>query len=80
MVPATVSDDVDVEPWIDGGDVTARIVRAIIAACSLRNRRSMLGMMSERQSRRLHESVHLGIAVDTKDGLFVPVLRDAGTP
>jgi pyruvate dehydrogenase E2 component (dihydrolipoamide acetyltransferase) len=30
-------------------------------------------------SRRLHDQVDLGIAVDTEEGLFVPVLRDAGT-
>jgi pyruvate dehydrogenase E2 component (dihydrolipoamide acetyltransferase) len=28
--------------------------------------------------RRVLESIHLGIAVDTPDGLFVPVLRDVG--
>ena len=33
---------------------------------------------AERGGRRLHAAVHLGIAVDTEDGLFVPVLRDVG--
>ena len=33
---------------------------------------------AERGARQRHEAVHLGIAVDTKDGLFVPVLRDVG--
>ena len=77
IVPATVSDDVDVEPWIDRGDVTVRIIRAIVAACS---EEPALNVWydAERSVRQLHEAVHLGIAVDTKDGLFVPVLRDVG--
>ncbi len=77
IVPATVSDDVDVEPWIDRGDVTVRIIRAIVAACS---EEPALNVWydAERGVRQLHEAVHLGIAVDTKDGLFVPVLRDVG--
>ena len=77
IVPATVSDDVDVEPWIDGGDVTVRIIRAIVAACS---EVPALNVWydAEREARQLHEVVHLGIAVDTEDGLFVPVLRDVG--
>ena len=29
-------------------------------------------------TRRLHSHVDLGVAVDTEDGLFVPVLRNVG--
>lgn len=77
IVPATVSDDVDVEPWIDRGDVTVRIIRAIVAACSAQPALNAW-YDAERGGRRLHGAVHLGIAVDTADGLFVPVLRDVG--
>ena len=77
IVPATVSDDVDVEPWIDKGDVTVRIIGAIVAACSEEPALN-IWYDAKRGARQLHEAVHLGIAVDTKDGLFVPVLRDVG--
>ena len=77
IVPATVSDDVDVESWIDGGDVTVRIIRAIVAACAAEPTLNVW-YDAEQESRRLHDAVHLGIAVDTEDGLFVPVLRDVG--
>lgn len=77
IVPATVSDDVDVEPWINKGDVTVRIIRAIVAACSQEPALNA-SYDAERAGRRLHKAVHLGIAVDTQDGLFVPVLRDVG--
>ena len=77
IVPATVSDDVDVEDWIDKGDVTVRIMRAIVAGCSQEPALNAW-FDAERGGRRLHDAVHLGIAVDTQDGLFVPVLRDVG--
>jgi pyruvate dehydrogenase E2 component (dihydrolipoamide acetyltransferase) len=34
---------------------------------------------SKAPARRLHEEVHLAIAVDTEAGLYVPVLRDAAS-
>ena len=74
VVPATVSDDADVGAW-RGNDVTVRLVRAIVAGCA---REPSLNVWydSQSQGRRLHRKIDLGIAVDTEDGLFVPVLRD----
>ncbi|MGH6901017.1 MAG: dihydrolipoamide acetyltransferase family protein, partial [Geminicoccaceae bacterium] len=74
VVPATVSDDADVEAWRDG-DVTIRIVRAIVVG---RAAEPALNAWfdSQNQGRRLHDRIDLGIAVDTEGGLFVPVLRD----
>ena len=74
VVPATVSDDANVEAWRDR-DVTVRLVRAIVAGCA---REPALNVWydSQSQGRRLHRKIDLGIAVDTEDGLFVPVLRD----
>jgi 2-oxoisovalerate dehydrogenase E2 component (dihydrolipoyl transacylase) len=75
VVPATVIDEADVEAWVDGGDVTIRLVRAIVAGCKAE---PALNAWYDSQAggRRLHEAIDLGIAVDTEDGLFVPVLRD----
>ena len=74
VVPATVSDDADVGAW-RGNDVTVRLVRAIVAGIA---REPTLNVWydSQSQGRRLHRKIDLGIAVDTEDGLFVPVLRD----
>ena len=74
MVPATVSDDADLDAWTDG-DVTIRIVRAIVAGCAAEPALNAW-YNSQQQGRRLHQKIDLGIAVDTGDGLFVPVLRD----
>jgi pyruvate dehydrogenase E2 component (dihydrolipoamide acetyltransferase) len=75
VVPATVIDEADVEAWVDGGDVTIRLVRAIVAGCKAE---PSLNAWYDSQAggRRLHDAIDLGIAVDTVDGLFVPVLRD----
>jgi len=75
VVPATVSDEADVEPWIGGGDVTVRLVRAIVAGCAAEPALNVW-YDSQSQGRRRHEKIDLGIAVDTEEGLFVPVLRD----
>ena len=78
VVPATVIDDADVEAWAEDGDVTIRIVRALADACKAE---PALNAWYDpvQQGRRLHSKVDLGIAVDTEDGLFVPVLRDVGS-
>jgi pyruvate dehydrogenase E2 component (dihydrolipoamide acetyltransferase) len=74
VVPATVSDDADIDAWRDG-DVTIRLVRAIVAGCEAEPALNVW-FDSQTQGRRLHAKIDLGIAVDTEDGLFVPVLRD----
>ena len=75
VVPATVIDEADVDSWVNGHDVTIRLVRAIVAGCA---EEPALNAWydAQGQGRRLHAKVDLGIAVDTPDGLFVPVLRD----
>ncbi len=77
VVPATVTEEADIHDWPPASDVTLRLVRAIVAAC--RAEPSLNAWFLGRdQGRRLHEKVDLGIAMDTPDGLFVPVLRDVG--
>jgi 2-oxoisovalerate dehydrogenase E2 component (dihydrolipoyl transacylase) len=77
IVPATVSDEADVEAWLPGSDTTIRLVRAVVAGCTAvpdlnawYDGRTM--------ERRLIKQIDLGLAVDTGDGLFVPVLRNVG--
>ena len=77
VVPVTVTEDADIEDWGDGEDVTVRLVRAVIAGCAAAP--ALNAWFEDDPARRtLHREVHLGIAADTGDGLFVPVLRDAG--
>lgn len=77
IAPATVMDDADIHRWRKGEDVTLRLVRAIAAACKAEPSLNAW-FDSAVLARRLHERIDLGVAVDTPDGLFVPVLRDIG--
>lgn len=73
----TVVDEADVEPWSASGDASVRLVRAIVRACKAEP--ALNAWYDGRAVGRIvHDAVHLGIAVDTADGLLVPVLRDAG--
>ena len=77
VVPVTVTEDADIGDWREGEDVTVRLVRAVIAGCTASP--ALNAWFEDDPPRRsLHRDVHLGIAADAGDGLFVPVLRDAG--
>ncbi|MBC54332.1 MAG: branched-chain alpha-keto acid dehydrogenase subunit E2 [Gammaproteobacteria bacterium] len=75
VVGVTLYDDVDIHAWKQGEDPTMRLVRAIGVAC---REAPQLNAWFDggKLSLRLIDRVDLGIAVDTPDGLFVPVLRD----
>lgn len=77
VVPATITDEVDVEAWSPGTSATVRLVRAICVACEAEPALNAW-LESGATGRRVHNHVDLGIAVDTPEGLFVPVLRNAG--
>ena len=77
VVPATVTAEADVEDWPDGTEVMLRLIQAMAVACQ-----SVPALNAwfdgKSLSRRMHETVDLGIAMNTEDGLFVPVLRNVG--
>jgi pyruvate dehydrogenase E2 component (dihydrolipoamide acetyltransferase) len=76
IVPATVWDEADIEPWWSPkADVSVRLVRAIGAACSAVPALNAW-FDGKNMARQLWPRVDLGIAVETEDGLIVPVLRD----
>lgn len=77
VMECTVVDDADLRLWRGRDDYTVRVLRAIATASA-----AVPGLNawydSDSQSRRLFEYVDVGLAVDTPDGLLVPVLRDVG--
>jgi pyruvate dehydrogenase E2 component (dihydrolipoamide acetyltransferase) len=77
VVPATVMDDADIHAWPKSQDVTLRLIRAVAVGAAAEPSLNAW-YESETEGRRLHQGVDLGIAVDTEEGLFVPVLRDVG--
>lgn len=72
---ATIMDDADVQVWPPGTDATIRLVRALVAGCKAAPELNAL-YDGAAVARRLLQTIDVGIAVDTPDGLFVPVLRD----
>ncbi len=77
VAAVTVVDDADIDAWKDGEDTTLRLIRAIVAACKVE---PALNAWYDSHSvgRRVIEKIDMGIAVDTSDGLFVPVLHNVG--
>ena len=75
VVAVTVSDDADIHLWHDRKDLMLRLIRAIAVACEAEPSLNVW-YDGRAMGRRLLEKIHLGIAVDTPDGLFVPVMRD----
>ncbi len=74
VASVTVFDDADVHAWPPGASVLLRLLRALVAASRAV---PALNAWLEGERRRVFGEVHVGIAVDTADGLIVPVLRDA---
>ncbi len=75
VVPVTLVDDANITAWSDKTDITARLIRAINAGCQQEPTLNAW-FDGKNLSLEFHKAVHLGIAVDTPDGLFVPVIKD----
>jgi pyruvate dehydrogenase E2 component (dihydrolipoamide acetyltransferase) len=76
VVGATGSDEADITAWPADADPTLRLIAAVVAASAAEP--SLNAWYDSAAGRRiLHGHVDLGIAMDTPDGLFVPVLRGA---
>ena len=75
VASATIMDDADINAWSPGASLMLRLIRALVAACRAE---PALNAWYDSQAvgRRLLKNVDLGIAVDTPDGLLVPVLRN----
>ncbi|WP_286237159.1 dihydrolipoamide acetyltransferase family protein [Neptuniibacter halophilus] len=77
VVPVSINEDADIHSWPAGTDITLRLIHAISAACQAEPAFNAW-FDGTALSRRLHDKIDLGVAVDTEQGLFVPVLRDIG--
>lgn len=77
VASATIMDDADIHTWSSDANVMLRLIRAIVAGC--RAEPSLNAWYdSQRIGRWVVKKVDLGVAVDTPDGLLVPVLRNVG--
>jgi pyruvate dehydrogenase E2 component (dihydrolipoamide acetyltransferase) len=69
VVPVTINEDVDIDLWPEGTDITLRLIHAIAVAC--KDEPAFNSWFDGNAlSRRLHNKIDLGVAVDTDQGLF----------
>lgn len=75
IVPVSLFDEVDIHAWPKTADITVRLIRALSHAC---HQEPTLNAWFDTPtlSRKTFELVHVGLAMDHAEGLFVPVLQD----
>jgi len=80
VMPATVTDDAVLHAWPAGAkqDLTIRLIRAIAAGVKVEPALNAWYDQAD-IGRRLLEKIHVGVAVDTPEGLFVAVMQDVAS-
>lgn len=75
VVPVTIVDDADISQWGSQKGFTVRLIQAMVYACQ---KESALNVWYDGQAmgRRFIKGIHIGLAMDTPDGLFVPVIKN----
>lgn len=76
VVPVSIFDEADIECWESGNDITVRLIKAIAYAC--RQEPALNAWFdTEHSARKCFSELHLGLAMDSEEGLFVPVIHNA---
>ena len=74
VVPTTLMDDADLSAWAAGEDITVRTLRAL--AMAAKTEPAMNAWLNAKEGTlRRHSAVHIGVAIDSADGLFVASLK-----
>lgn len=78
IVPVTIVEDADITDIPRGTDITAKLIKAMALAAKAE---PALNAWFDGKSleRKLFDEVNIGLAVDTAEGLFVPVIKSAET-
>lgn len=78
VVPVSIFDEADIEAWDDNTDITVRIIRAIQYACE-KEPALNAWFNTQHSARKCFQELHLGLAMDNDEGLFVPVIHQVAT-
>ncbi len=78
VVSVSIFDEVDIYAWGEGEDITVRLIKAICTACKEEPALNAW-FNSEHAAKKTWDPVHLGLAMDTEEGLFVPVIHNVGS-
>ena len=76
VVPVSIFDEADISNWKPGTDITVRLIRAIIHGTQ-KEPALNAWFDTKHGARQCFKEVHLGLAMDNDEGLFVPVIHDA---
>jgi pyruvate dehydrogenase E2 component (dihydrolipoamide acetyltransferase) len=75
IVPVTIIDDADITHFTEKTDISVSILKAI--AAGVQAEPSLNAWYDGKNMERcLHAEVHIGLAMDTAEGLFVPVIKN----
>ncbi len=77
VVPVSIFDEADIECWKTGTDITVRLIKAIVHATQ-KEPALNAWFDTKHGARQCFDEVHLGLAMDNDEGLFVPVIHNAG--
>jgi pyruvate dehydrogenase E2 component (dihydrolipoamide acetyltransferase) len=77
VASCTLFDDADLHAWIRKSDYTVRLLRALATAARAEPALNA-HFDAESSTRKVFDRVDVAIAVDTPEGLIVPVLRNVG--
>lgn len=75
IVPVSVFDEADIECWNKENDITVRLIQAIIYACQQEPALNVW-FNTTHYARKFFKEINLGLAIDSPEGLFVPVIHD----
>lgn len=78
VVPVSIFDEADIHNWELGDDITVRLIQAITKACQ-KEPALNAWFNTAHHARKCFNEVHLGLAMDSDEGLFVPVIEHADT-
>lgn len=75
VVPVSIFDEADIECWQEKTDITIRLIHAIKFACQQEPALNAW-FDTTHGARKCFDKVNLGLAMDSDEGLFVPVIHD----
>lgn len=76
VVPVTIFDEADIHSWNQDEDITVRLIRALIKA-SHAEPAVNAWFDTKSMARKCFAEVNVGLAIDSEEGLFVPVIQNA---
>ncbi|RJX75415.1 2-oxo acid dehydrogenase subunit E2 [Vibrio sinensis] len=76
VAAVTITEEALLAKWSAGEDISVRLIQAIVHACQTEPALNAW-FDADTMTRCLHSTVNIGVAVDSRHGLYVPVLRHA---